>query len=175
MVKVIRNRQALILNDSLEKNRMLTCNAQESSIYFLLTMIVFCGSLTGESYRTGKIWGCQFCSCNALKEKLLFNLLMCMDMNVHQFSISQCAKLCQVGQSSLCALMLCSQAGQSLPTMDKGALSPRSQSCKTALWILRKVVACFAFRLSNEALIRGGRDAMQTKQRNRSKMLAKLK
>lgn len=80
---------------------------------------------------------------------------MCTGMDVHQLSISQSAKLCQVGQSSLCALVLCSQAGQILPTMDKGALSPRSQSSKTALCILREVAACFAFRLRNEALYLG--------------------
>lgn len=66
-------------------------------------------------------------------------------VDVHQFPISQRAKFCQVGQSALCALMLRSQADLILPTMDKGALSPRSRSSKGALCILRKVAGCFAF------------------------------
>lgn len=54
--------------------------------------------------------------------------------------------LCQVGQSPQCALTEPYQAGWTLPTVAKGAQYHRSPNSKTALCILRKVAACFAFR-----------------------------
>lgn len=66
-------------------------------------------------------------------KKLLFTCFILLDMNVHQFSISQCANLCQMGQKfTVCSdVNLTRQAGFCPPWAEVSGITGARQQRNT--------------------------------------------